>query len=633
MKKLSILALAAVGLLVGACSSDKDVASVEGNPLQDKGVGYFKVNLNLPYQPSTRAWGEETDLQSGELTSEWAVDNALLILFGGDDEEHAKVVQVSQLATATTGVNVEPVDQVTVKHEEVVTLSATAAAQTNLYALAVVNSTGIIDANGTTSLLINGAEPQEAEITLAKLQDEVTQATTYGYNNTTGNRFVDATSKHIFMTNAVLNNVVGGKTDPTQEPAQHILAPVNKSYIYETEAAANNGVPATDIYVERGVAKVTLTCTDAIPTTTISAKSTATVNPGFQGWCLGKTNSRSYIVRKVPAYEDGIFKWNYYNVSTTSQEKYRFVGQNPVDIEYGGSAAGFRTYWALDPNYSADASAELLNPSDLDAELLANKDKRGDANPLYCYENTFDVDRQSYNNTTTAIIKVAFNGGAEFYTVGPDRKTIYLASDVTTLIANVLMAQSKFTTWLSAQPNLKKTTVVNSDLVIDWSSNNAGVVTVTDITIKNTVLGEDTKISTTTISSLLTTVNAQVSNIQRYANGIAYYPIRIKHFGDDLTPWENIAVGGVKPAESTIDKIYPGSGDVRNAAYLGRYGVVRNNWYVINVTGVTKIGLATPSEVLVPTTDHPDDELEDNFIKARINVLSWAKRVQNWNLK
>ena len=134
MKKLSFLAIAALGLLFAACSSDKDVADQGGNPLVDAGVGYFKVNLNLPTQPVTRAWVESEQLDDG-LDSEYAVDNVTLILFGGADEASAQVIQVNTLSGDWTAVG-NTKDQVTTNHEEVVTLSAAAASATNLYARA-----------------------------------------------------------------------------------------------------------------------------------------------------------------------------------------------------------------------------------------------------------------------------------------------------------------------------------------------------------------------------------------------------------------------------------------------------------------------------------------------------------------
>jgi hypothetical protein len=106
--------------------------------------------------------------------------------------------------------------------------------------------------------------------------------------------------------------------------------------------------------------------------------------------------------------------------------------------------------------------------------------------------------------------------------------------------------------------------------------------------------------------------------------------VRIKHFGDDLTPWNNSSAPEylTAPKEPGIDDIYPND-ERRDANYLGRYGVVRNNWYDITLSAIT--GMGSPTTPSIPT--HPDDELEDLYIKARINILSWAKRPQNWNLK
>ena len=646
MKKLSFLALAAVGLLSVACSSDKEVLQ-NGNIFEEKGVGYFKVNLNLPKMPSTRAaWNEEEELQSGTKDSEWAVDNATLILFAGDDEAHAKVVQVTPLVKAFTDLTVDNPDQVTQNNEEVVTLSAAAQTDKNLYALAVINGTGIIEASGT-KLKISGVEKDYDDVTIAALQTEITKLSAYADQN----KFV-TDAGHIFMTNAVLSNVKGGKTDPTTNPAQHILATVNKSLIADTKTAAETGAPAVDIYVERGVAKVTLDASSSYTAAaSITAKgengdgTSATVNPGFQGWALDNINSQSYIVRKVPAYKSGIFAWNYFNTKATSSEKYRFVGNYPVDAEYSTSAAGYRTYWAEDPNYDKNSITTsgqgLLSPADADAfETLLGNNAVGDDNPLYCYENTFDVDYQSYKNTTTAVIKVAFNAGKDFYTIGSDRKTLYTLKEVGTLVANALLTIDDFKTWLSTEGALK-TTIESADLTVDWINEGTGVTKIKDIILGATVFTGTKKVSEASEwSTWKATVALAVPNIKRYLNGMSYYPIRIKHFGDDLTPW-NKGELSTEPSESSIDKIYPGTGDARNNAYLGRYGVVRNNWYVIRVDGILKLGSTSPTEIKLPdptdpTTpdpDHPDDDLDDSFIKARINILSWAKRPQKWSLK
>ena len=65
--------------------------------------------------------------------------------------------------------------------------------------------------------------------------------------------------------------------------------------------------------------------------------------------------------------------------------------------------------------------------------------------------------------------------------------------------------------------------------------------------------------------------------------------------------------------------------DMEGANYLGRYGVVRNNWYDMNVT---KVGIGSPT---VPGDEGNLDE-EESYINVEINILSWAKREQNVEL-
>ena len=101
----------------------------------------------------------------------------------------------------------------------------------------------------------------------------------------------------------------------------------------------------------------------------------------------------------------------------------------------------------------------------------------------------------------------------------------------------------------------------------------------------------------------------------------SYYTVRIKHFGDELTPW---AKGQLGVSEG---KIYPDGTKTAENNWLGRYGVLRNNWYDITVEGVK--GLGSPIRPTLTTTT--DDELE-SYIAVRINVLSWAKRTQGATL-
>ena len=126
----------------------------------------------------------------------------------------------------------------------------------------------------------------------------------------------------------------------------------------------------------------------------------------------------------------------------------------------------------------------------------------------------------------------------------------------------------------------------------------------------------------TTISLTGTNFNTQfgIGDIVEYVNGIAYYPITIKHFGDDLTPWSN----------KTATKADPYGTTKQSENFLGRYGVLRNNWYNITISSIKNVGSAVVPEIKIddPTTG----DKTDNYISVRINVLSWAKRTQNEEL-
>ena len=100
------------------------------------------------------------------------------------------------------------------------------------------------------------------------------------------------------------------------------------------------------------------------------------------------------------------------------------------------------------------------------------------------------------------------------------------------------------------------------------------------------------------------------SGIATYLDGVTYYIARIKHF-NELTPW-------------TAGEGY----GTKNDKYLGRYGVLRNNWYDLSVTSISGLGYPDIPEVK-PTV--PDDENEQ-YINVEVKILSWAKRSQQIKL-
>ena len=108
------------------------------------------------------------------------------------------------------------------------------------------------------------------------------------------------------------------------------------------------------------------------------------------------------------------------------------------------------------------------------------------------------------------------------------------------------------------------------------------------------------------------TTTDPIVGIATYKGGESYYIARIKHFGDDFTAW------------NPGDKLYDGN----NEKWLGRYGVLRNNWYDLTVNSIS--GPGYPDVPKVKPGD-PDDE-DTKYINVSVKILDWAKRSSTLDL-
>lgn len=183
---------------------------------------------------------------------------------------------------------------------------------------------------------------------------------------------------------------------------------------------------------------------------------------------------------------------------------------------------------------------------------------------------------------------------------------------MTERLKNILLNEPAVKTWT------KTHTTYSFD--ITFNNTTAGATTITKATFKDNT-APDEKLESFTPEQL----NKALPNIVRYKGGVAYYAVRIKHFGDSDTPW-NVEGQDVKPGVNSL--IYPNpSTGASDGWFLGRYGVVRNNWYDISVNKIQTLGDATTPAF----TNDPDDVLE-NYISVSINVLSWSKHSQGADL-
>lgn len=578
MKKISFFALAlAAGLMMG-CSDDNSLVEGPSTGSSTTGKGYISLAINLPTQPSARA----NDKYDDGTPEEYDVKDATLILFADDKINSAYSLTLNFSPEGTT-------DNITTTAK--ITQQINSIDSKDIEALVVLNNNGMFTVENA-DLKVNGASMKGKS--LGELNDAVNAQ--IGNNTWTGNGFL--------MSNAVLATAQGGATDPAAAKTV-TLVPIAANKIYSTsnEASLN---PAASIYVERAVSKVTLIASDG--KTTGGTQFDYTID----GWTLDNTNNSSKLVRTA----DNFSTWkSYFSNAATLTDKYRFVGSVAVGQNIDASETYYRVYWGEDYNYTgANAGSFTTVGGQTVADTSLNTNVDGTV-ARYCFENTSNLAEMLEENMTRVIVKATFNNGADFYLVDKDKNKLWTLEQVQQEVAARLIKEPTFNAW--AQQNLKNNTtkLTESDFTVTLSAS-AGDCTVTDITL--TAVGQAKfKEGVSLQNNVETLANGEIT-ISKYANGESYYSVWVNHFGQDGTPWDTNETDAPEAGN-----IYPGGEN----NYLGRWGMLRNNWYEINVRSIKGIGDPTVAEVTGETIDK-----KDSYIAVQINILSWAKRTQNANL-
>lgn len=587
MKRFNLIPLALTTLMLGACSSEDGLNLGGGNSVAQGEKGYISFSLNLPTVKSTASRAND-DFDDGAAT-EFNVEDATLLLFSGANEGEATFAGAYPLSL-TDGTS--DGDNITTTYQITQAVTKPTGNNDKVYAMVVINgktSNVLTESGGTWSI-----KGQTLTASTTKYKDLAGAA--YNLINTDVANIASTTGDGCFlMTNAPLYTKAGGVSNPTGGSVQ-TLTEINPNNIFTTEEEAKAN-PAANVYVERAVAKVTVT-----GNTTGTKAGGNIANYEIKGWTLDVTNQSSYLVRNV----DGADWWS---LKANGVNDYRFVGAAAV-------ADGlYRTYWGIDPNYSTGGTFTTL------AGTTPTSLKTVGAND-YCLENTFNLTQMKDDQTTRVIVAAALDLDADgtaddFYVLDNDKSNTALTLEgIKNTIKAAYLANGTVVNLL--KENLKGGASIGAedlDVTFDQKATTGGYVTVTEITIKD---ASASKFKTGAIpeglqaannDAIIADVNA-AHKIAFYKGGVSYYPVMIKHFGDDLTPWNNGEVYGSN-----------------NADFLGRYGVLRNNWYSINVTGIKSIG-----DPEVPKVYGTPDDPSESWISVTINILSWAKRSQSVDL-
>lgn len=582
MKIKHLFGLAVIAAMTASCSSNEDLGTAgPGTGTNEAGVGYATFTINLPSVSGsttsgargTRADGNP-DFVAGD-EKEYDVNDATLLIFkkaGASENEY----------TFVESVNLGSMQPWKDPSETGVTTQAKITAK-----LSHVDKSGKYFA----LVLLNNGSGADAKVTLPTDPTDETTTTYSAWNkadNANYTNFKD-TKKGFYMANAPLYNAA--------DHSVTTLVAIDNNKIFPTEAQASSGEAAADIYVERGLAKVTLTTAtkDEKPVATTSSYAGDKVK--ISNWALDVTNKKTFPIHNVDelGYDD-IWK---NEAATSGPSTQRFVDNNSKTLVK-------RVYWGKDPNYSNStlntdetARAAEFNYVTANTEVTADPTK-----PLYCLENTFNLANMMQGQTTRVIFKASYTpkgfteeDGKTFYKIGTS-VALWKQKD---LMDHIKAAVTKV---------ISDATTDNTTIKLDAGDNDITAAGNHEIKASNisvtghTVTDAEAKAVSDKVGL---TQNAGIST---YKDGESYYIARIKHFGDVLTPWKSGLYG------------------TDNLAYLGRYGMLRNNWYELDVQNVSGPGYPDVPEVK-PNT--PDDE-DDKYIKVSVKILSWAKRSQSVDL-
>lgn len=640
MKKIfkNMAWMLAATMAMAACSDSLDESGNTGQgPLT--GEGYVKVAINMPTTSgnSTRSTdnGEDgaiVDLEDGEA-NEYNVANAILAFFkcdktlsdGQTPETQATFVKAYALTDTELGISDSPETPQVTEQVSVITEAPKVTANEQLYVLAILNyDSDILSVESNGVLKVNNGNLTVGTSKLSDLQQEISKPTEeitnedWVYNFTGGSSSLARTQ--FTMTNAPLSDKAGTSASSISGAKAYTLVPVE---VYDTEAVAASS-KASKVYVERVVAKVTLrsdkliTGTQNIYVTDVNGDPTGDIVE-ITGWCLNVTNNSTKLVRDVTGFADK----GWLSTSTDNDNSAgRFAGTRAINASFGvdGESNYYRIYWAQDCNYDAttavgedfttyhnDGATTSVVPTAWNTKLATSTAD----NACYCLENTMDYQQQMQNRTTGVLIQTNYltKFGAE---EGPSAKSFFICGTTSTKHPEVAVGGvASFVDYVMTEANKLLTDGYKfgtNELSLKGGLESG---TYTDIDEVFTFSSTDKELAAQK-EAVNNVVGGRISYYKDAKN--YYYSSLIRHFQDGEGVDLDGAVGVASANEYTLK-------------HLGRYGVVRNNWYDININSIGGPGVP----VIIEPGDDPDDEVE-GYINCTINVLSWAKRSQNVDL-
>lgn len=586
-----LLAASVAALLAGCAKEDDSPQEGAGGTTTVPAGATGTMNVSLKYAIETRADQEYDD---GEDSESKAQD--LTIYFFDKDKDYLGSSYVSDLdpkSETPKDDNVTSTITVDVPTNIVQTLYDNSEEEAKMYVVAVLNK-------GTFTPQITDDNKSYAD-----------------FNQACRIALTDAAKPDNFMMTSsnYLEDISGTQTEMA-------LTPITKKHVGLKSDDKTTAPTTVTIAVERVVAKVM-----------VQEKEGQSLN--ILGWGLNVTNKTFYPVKNFGGDQFlGLLVSSYQNWLPNTGNK---PWNNPTDM---------RSHWAVDPNYAKGEATIEDKSNDFNKFSFSDPSSAKAKEALYCFENTTVETMQQRNATTSAVIVARFYP-QDFKETDKDDSWIKwndaaysgdnsYAAFVEAVVEDVDGDNQVITKYYKVDTNgtttgsdgKKYSPLSEEDFICTYTTEGKEEITFGE---KDTRIGyKDAELQVTLKDSemeLYTIADGQASEVSNapveineaiakaltdnpptvYYNGYCYYVVPIRHF----------AKGEV--ADYTGGEYQPN--------HLGRYGIVRNNYYQITINDITQPGEPITDPTVDPSTDKDDET--NYWINVSIKVLSWKVRTQD----
>ncbi len=361
------------------------------------------------------------------------------------------------------------------------------------------------------------------------------------------------------------------------------------------------------IKVDRAVAKVFVG-----KSTTLSTSDNATVT--LKGWTLDITNKKLFWMRKFDKY--AAMKNTFYEEEkTTREERFQRYAKDPNfsnGIERNENEFNYITEIVNDVENRSTrfgvAEVSRVRMSIDPSEVVKKDFGFGDNNGLYLLENTMQADRQYQPVTTRVIVQAEYIPNQLFKESDEVQDKSWYDFDGIPIRADYLQ---KLYNNDAHEPSLDpdEHQMIANELE-DILGRDRLDLLINIIEYFETETGNKFNQDLGPDGQSYIMYYDDSHKLSFYKNAICYYPIRIRHFSDDLSDKTNYQYAKTTPDHDGY----------------GRYGVVRNNIYKLTINSVKKPGL--------PIIDYPNekDDNDSYYLAIQSHMMPWLVRTQEVDL-